>query len=300
MRGNSDASHPPVIPAKAGTHPQSPRETPVTDIPRGTSGKSAVEIACDAASLAGEILVRRFDQVKQVAFKGRGNVVTDVDTEVEAEVSAFLRREYPDMGFLGEETAGSREDDGWVWIVDPLDGTRNYASGIPIYSVVVALAVDGEPMVGVNYDPTGGEMFVAEKGRGAFLNGARLEVSNRTALEDSIIGMDLSYSEYGGANGLDVLRAIWPDMQTARIIGSAALGLSYAAAGRSDLYFHHSLEPWDQVAGLLLVREAGGVVTDRNGARAGLRSDGLVASNGALHAEFMRRTEGMAWRRPTR
>ena len=272
----------------------------MTHIPHATSGRPAVDVAREAASLAGDILLRRFDQVKHVAFKGRGNVVTDVDTEVEAAVAAFLRREYPDMGFLGEETAGSREDDGFVWIVDPLDGTRNYASGIPFYSVVVALAVDGEPVVGVNYDPTRGEMFVAEKGRGAFLNDTRLEVSNRTALEDSIIGLDLSYSEYGGANGLDVLREIWPDMQTARIMGSAALGLSYAAAGRTDLYFHHSLEPWDQVAGLLLVREAGGVVTDRNGAPAGLRSDGLVASNAALHAEFMRRTGGMAWRRPAR
>ena len=196
----------------------------MTDLPRATSGRPAVDVARDAATLAGDILLRRFDQVKHVAFKGRGNVVTDVDTEVEAAVAAFLRREYPDMGFLGEETAGSREDDGYVWIVDPLDGTRNYASGIPFYSVVVALAVDGEPVVGVNYDPTRGEMFVAEKGRGAFLNGARLEVSKRTALEDSIIGMDLSYSEYGGANGLDVLREIWPDMQTARIMGSAALG----------------------------------------------------------------------------
>ena len=290
----------------------------MTDLPTSTTGSTAVDVAREAASLAGNILLRRFDQVKQVAFKGRGNVVTDVDTEVEAALADFLRSEYPDMGFLGEETAGTSEDDGFapvvpsplagerqgegafVWIVDPLDGTRNYASGIPFYSLVVALAVDGEPVVGVNYDPTRGEMFVAEKGRGAFLNGARLQVSSRTALEDSIIGLDLSYSEYGGANGLDVLREIWPDMQTARIMGSAALGLSYAAAGRTDLYFHHSLEPWDQAAGLLLVREAGGVVTDRTGAPAGLRSDGLIASSETLHAEFMRRTEGMAWRRPTR
>ena len=272
----------------------------MTAIPPSASGKPAVEVAREAASLAGAILLRRFDDVKRVAFKGRGNVVTDVDTEVEAALSDFLRREYPDMGFLGEETAGSPEDDGFVWIVDPLDGTRNYASGIPFYSIVVALAADGEPVVGVNYDPAREEMFVAEKGRGAWLNGARLEVSSRTALEDSIIGLDLSYSEYGGANGLDVLRAIWPDMQTARIMGSAALGLSYAAAGRTDLYFHHGLEPWDQAAGLLLVREAGGIVTDRTGAPATLRSDGLVASNKTLHAEFMSRTEGMAWRESSR
>ena len=111
--------------------------------------------------------------------------------------------------------------------------------------------------------------------------------------------MDMSYNNEGAANGLDVVRDIWPDMQTARIIGSAAMGISYAAAGLTDLYFHHQLEPWDQVAGLLLVEEAGGVITDRTGKRAGLYSDGLVASNAGLHTEFMRRTDGMAWRRPT-
>ncbi len=277
----------------------SSKETGLNYVPPGKSGNQAREVARDAALMAGEILVRRFSQVKKVSFKGRGNIVTDVDTEVEAEVSAYLRREYPDMGFLGEETAGSRPDDGYVWIVDPLDGTRNYASGIPFYSVVVALALDGEPMVGVNYDPSRDEMFEAEKGKGAFLNGEPIEVSKRAALTDSVLGMDLSYNNEGAVNGMDVIRSIWPDMQTARIMGSAALGISYAAAGRSDLYFHHQLEAWDQVAGLLLVREAGGVVTDRNGGHAGLRSDGIVASNAALHAEFMRRTEGMAWRRPT-
>ena len=96
-----------------------------------------------------------------------------------------------------------------------------------------------------------------------------------------------------------MIREIWPGMQTARIMGSAALGLSYAAVGRTDLYFHHRLEPWDQVAGLLLVKEAGGVVTDRTGRRAGLYSDGIVASSRALHSEFMLRTDGMAWRKPT-
>ena len=159
---------------------------------------------------------------------------------------------------------------GYVWIVDPLDGTRNYASGIPFFSTVIGMALDGEVLVGVNYDPVRGDLFEAERGGGAFLNGQRVTVSARTELAESIIGTDLSYNNQGAANGLQVVREIWPGMQTARIMGSAALGLSYAAAGRTDLYFHHQLEPWDQVAGLLLVEEAGGVVTGR---RAGLYSE---------------------------
>jgi myo-inositol-1(or 4)-monophosphatase len=252
-----------------------------------------------AAIRAGEILMARFHSVKQVSYKGRGNIVTDVDTAVEEEMFSILRGEYPEMALLGEESAAGRGDSGYVWIVDPLDGTRNYASGIPFFSTVVGLALDGEVLVGINYDPARNDMFEAEKGQGAFLNGERMSVSDKTAIEDSIVGMDLSYNNEGAINGLDVIGSIWPGMQTARIMGSSAMGISYAAAGLTDLYFHHQLEPWDQVAGLLLVEEAGGIITDRTGKRAGLYSDGLIASNATLHAEFMRKTEGMAWRRPT-
>jgi myo-inositol-1(or 4)-monophosphatase len=271
----------------------------MTDIPAGRSGASAAEVARGVALRAGEVLMDRFSTVLSVSFKGRGNIVTDVDMAVEQEMRAMLGDEYPDVTFLGEETADARADGGLVWIVDPLDGTRNYASGIPYFSTVVGLALDGEVLVGVNYDPLRNDMFEAERGKGAFLNGERIAVSARTALEDGIIGMDLSYNNEGAVNGLDVIRSIWPGMQTARIMGSSAMGISYAAAGLTDLYFHHQLEPWDQVAGLLLVEEAGGIITDRAGSRAGLYSDGLIASNGTLHADFMHKTEGMAWRRPT-
>ena len=269
------------------------------DIPKSATGKPAIEVARMAVIRAGEILMDRFHSVKKVSYKGRGNIVTDVDTAVEEEMFAILGREYPDMALLGEESAAGRGDSGYVWIVDPLDGTRNYASGIPFFSTVVGLALDGEVLVGINFDPARNDMFEAERGRGAFLNGERMKVSGKTAIEDSILGMDLSYNNEGAINGLDVIGSIWPGMQTARIMGSAAMGLSYAAAGLTDLYFHHQLEPWDQVAGMLLVEEAGGVITDRTSKRAGLYSDGLIASNSTLHAEFMRRTEGLAWRRPT-
>ena len=283
----------------------------MTDILTGTSGKSAMQVAREVAVTAGDLLVQRFRQSKRISFKGRGNIVTDVDTAVQSLVFTTLRREFPKMGLLGEESSDvgtevqTREeqevslDSGYVWIVDPLDGTRNYASVIPFFSTVVGLVLDGQPVVGVNYDPMRQEMFHAEKGKGAFLNDEPIHASEKDTIEESVLGMDLSYDNEGAVNGLNVILSLWPGMQTARIMGSSALGISYAAAGRTDLYFHHQLEPWDQVAGILLVREAGGVITDRTGEPAGLYSDGLIASNATIHAEFMRKTVGAAWRKPT-
>ena len=191
----------------------------MTEIPQSSSGKSARQIARTRPSGQGEILVQRFRTSINVSYKGRGNIVTDVDTEVEEEVLGILRREYPAMGLLGEESSGVHAGTGYVWIVDPLDGTRNYASGIPFFSTVVGMALDGEVLVGVNYDPVRGDLFEAERGGGAFLNGQRVTVSARTELAESIIGTDLSYNNQGAANGLQVVREIWPGMQTARIMG---------------------------------------------------------------------------------
>lgn len=268
-------------------------------IPLSTSGKTALEVAREIATQAGDILADRFYKTKEVSFKGVGDIVTDVDRESEALMKSVLDREYPDMGFLGEESLGDKADSGYVWIVDPVDGTRNYAAGIPVVSLVIGLALEGEVVVGVNYDPLLKEMFCAERGEGAFLNGEPIRVSEKTTFGKCTLAADISYGGEGTLYSLDVIKKLWPELWSVRILGSSALGLSYAAAGRVDLYFHHRLSPWDQVAGMLLVEEAGGIVTDRSGNRANLYSDGLVASNRALNAEFLRKTEGMDWRIPT-
>ena len=268
-------------------------------IPESRSGKAAIQVAREAALMAGRLLQDRVTNIKEVSWKGRGNIVTDVDKYVEERVIQVLSYEYPGAHMLGEETGSVNADHGVVWVIDPLDGTRNYVSGVPFYSVVVGLAVDGNPLVGVNYDPTRNDLYEAERGKGAFLNGTRINVSQKARIEDATLGMDLSYDNQGARNGLELLHGIWPRMQTVRIMGSSALGISYAASGRIDLYFNHQLSPWDQVAGLLLVEEAGGVVTDRNGRRATLYSDGIIASNKELHANFIRDTQGMAWREPS-
>ncbi|MCI0440887.1 MAG: inositol monophosphatase [Chloroflexi bacterium] len=272
----------------------------MADIPLSASGKTAMQVAREVALEAGRLLRERFYEAKEVSFKGKGDVVTDVDKASEALMRSILSREFPDMGFLGEESLGDRAEDGYVWIVDPVDGTRNYALGIPFVSLVIGLVLDGEVVVGVNYDPLLNEMFHAERGKGAFLNDTPIHVSRKARFDDVVLGMDMSYGNDMTLHGLDIIKSIWPDMWTARVMGSSALGISYAAAGRTDLYFHGGLSPWDQVAGMLLVEEAGGVITDRNGKRATLHSDGVIASNPALLAEFLRRTEGMEWRKPRR
>lgn len=274
----------------------------MTKAPTSGKGKSAIDVAREAALLAGEIMQDRFEKVKEISYKGPGDVVTDVDREVEAEVFSFLASEYPYMNLVGEESSPNlRADKGYAWIVDPIDGTRNYACGIPLYSTVVGLAYEGTVLVGVNYDPNRDELFAAERGKGAFLNSKRVQVSEPVSLEECIIGLDLSYGDVRSKYALEmVANTVWPNMRTARMIGSSALGLSYVAAGRTDLYFHTGLKPWDQVAGLLLVEEAGGVTTDRMGRSATLYSDGIIASSREIHAEFMHRTEGHLWREAAR
>ncbi len=269
--------------------------------PIGTSGRTALEVAREAAKQAGRLARERFEKEKEVKFKRPGDIVTEVDTRAEALIFELIRREFPSHALVGEESSPNvRADESYAWIVDPVDGTRNYATGLPIYSTVVGLALDGEVLVGVNYDPERDDLFEAERGRGAFLNGKRIQVSEKAALKDCVIGFDVPYGEVGAKYELEMLaQAVWPNLGTVRTIGSSALGISYAAAGRTDFYFQHRLSPWDMVAGILLVEEAGGVITDRHGKRATLYSDGIIASNADLHAEFLRLTEGADWRQPT-
>lgn len=265
-------------------------------LPRGRSGRGALEVATLAARQAAEILRERFTGEKRVAHKGRGNIVTQVDLEVERRLIELLREEYPDHSIMTEESQGFQGSSPYTWILDPLDGTRNFASGIPYFSVTVALARGEEAVVGIVHDPVRDELFWAEKGKGAFLNGSPIRVSARETVQSSVIGFDMGYNDEKARQALQMVTALWPGMQTMRVMGSAALGITYVACGRLDLYFHHSLYPWDLASGLLLVEEAGGLITDSSGAPIGYTSKTAVAANPALHADFMRLTAGMPWR----
>ena len=259
--------------------------------------EKAWQAARNIAYSAGEILQEWWPKAKNVKQKGINDIVTNVDMESEKYIRDQIAFYFPEQGIYGEEESGDDPQQGYVWIIDPVDGTRNYAWGIPFFSLVIALAKDGEIITGVNYDPLHGEMFHAAKRKGAYLNENEIKVSRTESLEGSILGMDLAYEdEKGTIDMLNAVAKLWPRLKTTRIMGSSALGLSYVAAGRTDIYFHHQLQPYDQAAGLLLVEEAGGIVTDRQGIRAGLYSNGIIASCSALHEDFMKETKSFSWR----
>jgi myo-inositol-1(or 4)-monophosphatase len=232
-------------------------------------------------------------------FKGRADIVTDVDLAAEREILGLLRSEYPRFGILSEESAPIESESGspYSWVIDPLDGTRNYANGIPHFCVVVALAQGEEMVLGVTYDPMREELFTAQAGQGAFLNGNAIAVSKQQEMGQCLLGFDLGYVDEKAGLALDMMRSLWPGFQSMRLMGSSALGLAYAAAGRVDLYFHHALAPWDVASGLLLVREAGGEVVDRQGRRALLHTPSVIAASPHLIDRFLGATDGMAWRR---
>ncbi len=268
----------------------------MSDLPLARSGRSAAEIANQAVEEAGEIIKRRFRGEKQVQFKGRGNIVTDVDLEVEKNTMALLKSEYPNHGIISEESTEDKGDSDYTWIIDPVDGTRNYASGIPMFCFAIALVRDEEVLLSNVYDPIKEELFWAQKGMGAFLNGSPIFVSQMETVQSSIIGFDMGYDDERARKALDLIIALWPGMQTIRIMGAAVLGLAYAACGRLDLYFNHSLFPWDLASGILLVTEAGGKITNRDGEPISIHSSGAIASNAAIHSDFMRLTQGQPWK----
>ena len=270
---------------------------PSGSIPASTSGRDALTIAIEAARRSGDIILDRFHTLKEISFKGRANVVTDVDMLAEKAALQLLREEYPDFGILSEESDPIVTGSSYTWVLDPIDGTRNYASGIPHISVVVALARDGEVIVGVTYDPVRKEVLRAEKGNGAYLNDAPISVSPKEEIPDCLLGFDMGYVDDRAVLALDLIKSLWPGMQSIRVMGSGALGLSYAACGRVDIYFHHRLYPWDIASGLLLVSEAGGRVVDRHGKPATLESESVIASSPHLISKFLAATEGLEWRK---
>jgi len=253
------------------------------------SGRTALEVASQAAEEAGSLLVEHAHEERELKYKeGRANIVTDVDVLVENRIIALLQSEYPDYNVLSEESAAITNDSAYTWVIDPLDGTNNYVHGIPFYSVAIALTNSYEVLLGLTYDPWRKELFVAQKGAGAWLNDQPISVSERTSMEGSFIGCDMGYDAEAGAAILEGFRNSWPQMCGIRIMGSAVLGLAYVACGRLDLYMHPYLYPWDVASGILLVKEAGGKVTDWEGEPASMYDRQIIAGNETVHHQFMK------------
>ncbi|MGE5594656.1 MAG: inositol monophosphatase family protein [Hyphomicrobiales bacterium] len=265
------------------------------ELPVAASGKDAIAVARACAAEARRLTRAAFGHAGVAATKGRGNVVTQVDLDVERTVTELLRREFPDHPVLSEETAATTRAEGWMWVIDPIDGTKNFSRGIPHFAFSLALCFDAEPRLGLTLQPILDEEWLSVAGSGCRLNDIRVRVSNTETVAASVFAMDLGYDDRRAKGLIETALRLWPGMQSLRIPGSAALGLAYAAAGRYDIFVHLNLFPWDLAAGLLHVREAGGTITERDGRPATIFSETAIAAAPAVHADFLRLAGAEGW-----
>ena len=245
-----------------------------------------------AARKAARALKRDFGELEklQVSLKGPANFVTAADRRAEETLYQELTKARPGYSFLGEE-GGKREgaDKTHIWIVDPLDGTTNFLHGIPQFAISIALEREGTMIAGVVYNPAIEEMFIAERGKGAFLNEQRIRVAARKTLADTVIACGLPHRGRGQLElGTRETGAMQQEVAGLRRFGAAALDLAWVAAGRLDGYWERNIKPWDMAAGLILVREAGGFVTDCDGGDDMFAKGHVVAGNEAIQKEIVR------------
>ena len=252
-----------------------------------------ITVMARAADKAARRLRRDFGEVEnlQVSKKGPADFVSAADLRAEKILREELSRARPDYGFLMEESGATAASDGCErrWIVDPLDGTSNFLHGLPHFCISIGLEDKGELVAGVIYDPLKDETFAAEKGLGAYLNDRRIRVSSRSRLNEALIGTGTPFKGHGDtATFLAEANAIMGATAGIRRWGAAALDLAYVAAGRLDGYWERDLSPWDTAAGIVIVREAGGFVTQIDGRQIRGHSPDILAANGALHEDLVR------------
>ena len=256
---------------------------------------ATINVMANAALKAARGLIRDFGEVEQlqVSVKGPGEFVTAADLKAEKVLRAELAKARPGYGFLMEESgAEAGSDRHHRWIVDPLDGTTNFLHGIPHFAISIALERDGEIIAGLIYEPVRDEMFWGEKGGGAFHNDRRLRVSARRQLGEALIGTGIPFVGRGDHGAyLATLGAVMAATSGVRRLGVASLDLAYVAAGRLDGFWEFGLSPWDIAAGVVLVREAGGYVTDMAGGGGMLASGDVLAANDHLHQPLARLLE---------
>ncbi len=241
----------------------------------------------DAARAAGRLLADAFQGKFTVEEKSPDDFVTNIDVESEQILSRALNLEYPDFGFLGEESGKTDTGSEWQWMVDPLDGTRNFVRGIPLYALSIGLARGGIPVLGLVYDPLQDEMFTGGGGHGARLNGEPIRPSEAGHLESCVVAMDFGKTAGVYKRSYEILGQLMHRFQSVRMTGVMALGIPYVVAGRTDLYFNLKASEWDVAAGIAMARESGVLVTDLSGVETPIPLAGLVAANPAVHAEFI-------------
>ena len=250
-----------------------------------------INIAVDAARAAGTIIIRamkRLDTIK-IAEKQPNDFVTEVDQRVEQEIISIIHKAYPSHSILGEE-GGEIAGDDFQWIIDPIDGTRNFIHGFPHFAVSIAVAYKNKIEHGVIYDPVRQELFTASRGKGAKLNDHRIRVSQRKTLEECLFGTGFAYRHKDKNAPLPgkILQSILPICGDIRRAGAATLDLAYVACGRLDGFWELGLQRWDIAAGILLVKEAGGMICDPHGGEDYFKTGNVVAANPLIIRQFLK------------
>lgn len=237
---------------------------------------------------AGKALLRHYNKTFRIdrkdPFEGSIDIVTDADRASEMVIMEAISREFPDHDMLTEETETDRSGSPWLWIVDPLDGTINFAHGFPAFCISIAVMEQGELLAGMVYDPLRRDSFFAARGHGAYFNDKQIHVSHADRMDRSLVATGFPYDRaVSPENNLAEFSNVVTRVQGIRRAGSAALDLAYVAAGRLDGFWELKLKPWDMAAGMLLVQEAGGRVTDRDGQPTNVYTNSVVATNGHIH-----------------
>jgi myo-inositol-1(or 4)-monophosphatase len=251
--------------------------------------------AVQAVLRAGAIQKSRLGQEIEVRHKGTIDIVTEVDRACEQAIVEVIRERFPDHDIVTEETDLGRTGSPYVWFTDPLDGTTNYAHSYPFFCSSVALTVNGEVVAGAVFDPVKDELFTGEKGGGSYVNGRPLRVSSRSELLRSLLATGFPYDIRDDLEAkLRLFTRFMGEARAVRRDGAAALDLCYVAAGRYDGFWEERLQPWDMMAGILIVHEAGGRTSRFDGSPLGLAADEVVASNGPLHERMLAVLQGPA------
>jgi myo-inositol-1(or 4)-monophosphatase len=264
----------------------------VTIIPKFIAGALCMLnfklFAEDLARQAGSLLKKQFNQTHKIHYKGDINIVTEADRMSEDLIVKSITRNFPDDGILSEESPAISGTGKRRWIIDPLDGTTNYAHGYPVFCVSIALESDGEIVLGVIYDPIREDLFSTVRGKGTYLNGKKLTVSSVKNLSRGLLATGFPYDiRDSRENNLDYFNVMAVNVQAIRRAGAAALDLAYLAAGRFDGFWELKLKPWDTAAGCLMVEEAGGKVSDLFGEKWNIFSPHLLATNGLIHRKMI-------------
>jgi myo-inositol-1(or 4)-monophosphatase len=249
---------------------------------------SYLEVAEKAAQEAGKVLKDNLGKVQEIEYKAKNSLVTEVDNLSEGLIIEIIKSSFPSHGILAEESGRDKRISSHVWIIDPLDGTTNYAHTYPVFSVSIALEVEGVIRLGVVYDPMREELFSAELGKGAYMNGKVIRVSQTRAVEESLLCTGFTHeNEWMVDENLRHFENFIRRSRAVRRDGSAALDLCYVACGRYDGFWELGLHPWDTAAGFLILKEAGGLVTDFSGNGFSIHDEEILATNGLIHDEMI-------------